>query len=269
MRDRLELFGGRLEILSAPGQGTLVSADSAPPGGAMTRRVRVLVADDHTIVRQGLVSLLAESGECEVVAEAADGLEAVEKALATRPDVAILDLSMPRLSGLEAVRRIHEALPQTRVLVLTVHEEEEYVLPLVRAGASGYLIKDSAVAELLAAVRALHAGQGYFGPQAARVLAEQYRHPERTAGRSLRHPLPARARGLPPRGRRPHHQGDRPRPRHQRQDRRQPPLPPDGEARTSTTPPSWSATPPGGGCSTDRLSLSPGERAGERGSDQL
>lgn len=142
-------------------------------------RVRVLVADDHTIVRKGLVSLLAESGECEVVAEAADGLDAVEKALATRPEVAILDLSMPRLSGLEAVRRIHDALPQTRVLVLTVHEEEEYILPIVRAGASGYLIKDSAVAELLAAVRALHAGQGYFGPQAARVLAEQYRHPER------------------------------------------------------------------------------------------
>jgi len=145
----------------------------------MTGRVRVLLADDHTLVRKGLVSLLLESGECEVVAEAADGLEAVEKAQASRPDVAILDLSMPRLPGLEAVRRIHEALPQTRVLVLTAHEEEEYILPIVRAGASGYLIKDSAVAELLAAVRALHAGHGYFGPQAARVLAEQYRHPDR------------------------------------------------------------------------------------------
>jgi DNA-binding NarL/FixJ family response regulator len=144
-------------------------------------RVRVLVADDHTIVRQGLVKLLVESGECEVVAEACDGMEAVEKAQATRPEVAILDLSMPRLPGLEAVRRIHEALPQTRVLVLTAHEEEEYVLPIVRAGASGYLIKDSAVSELLAAVRALRAGQGYFGPQAARVLAEQYQHPERAS----------------------------------------------------------------------------------------
>ena len=143
--------------------------------------VRVLIADDHTLVRKGLVSLLADSGECEVVAEAADGLEAVEKAQALRPDVAILDLTMPRLTGLEAVQRIHEALPQTRILVLTAHEEEEYVLPLVRAGASGYLIKDSAVAELMAAVRALHAGHGYFGPQAARVLAEQYRHPERAS----------------------------------------------------------------------------------------
>lgn len=138
--------------------------------------IRVLVADDHTIVRQGLVSLLAESGECEVVAEAADGLEAVEKAVATRPEVAILDLSMPRLPGLEAVRRIRESCPRTRLLVLTVHEEEEYVLPCVRAGAAGYLIKDSAVTELLAAVRALHAGQGYFGPQVSRLLAEQIRH---------------------------------------------------------------------------------------------
>jgi len=143
----------------------------------MTYRVRVLVADDHTLVRQGLVSLLVESGECEVVAQAADGLDAVEKARATQPDVAVVDLTMPRLSGLEAVRRIHEEMPQIRILALTVHEEEEYILPVVRAGASGYLVKDSAVAELLAAVRTLHAGQGYFGPQAARVLAEQYRQP--------------------------------------------------------------------------------------------
>jgi DNA-binding NarL/FixJ family response regulator len=142
--------------------------------------IRVLVADDPTIVRKGLVSLLEESGECRVVAEAADGLEAVERAVATRPDVAVVDLTMPRLSGLEAVRRIHDELPTTRILVLTVHEEEEYVLPIVRAGAAGYLVKDSAVSELLAAVKALAAGQGYFGPQAARALAEQYRRPERS-----------------------------------------------------------------------------------------
>ena len=141
--------------------------------------IRVLVADDHTIVRQGLVSLLASSGECEVVAEAADGAEAVAKALAVRPDVAVLDLGMPRLSGIEAVRRIHAELPQVRILVLTVHDEEEYVLPVVRAGAAGSLVKDSAAAELRAAVRALRAGQGYFGPQAAKALAEQYHDPER------------------------------------------------------------------------------------------
>ncbi len=142
--------------------------------------IRVLVADDHTIVREGLVSLLGEGGECEVVAQAADGAEAVERALATRPDVAVLDLSMPRLSGLEAVRRIHAELPATRILVLSMHEDEEYVVRVVRAGADGYLVKDSAGSELLAAVRALHSGQGYFGPRPARVLAERYRNPDRT-----------------------------------------------------------------------------------------
>ena len=143
-------------------------------------KTRVLLADDHTIVRQGLVRLLADAGDCEVVAEASDGMEAVEMARRDRPDVAVLDLTMPRLSGLEAARRIHEELPKTRILVLTVHEDEEYVVPVIRAGASGYLVKDSAAEELLAAVRALARGEGYFGPQAARVLAEQYRHPERS-----------------------------------------------------------------------------------------
>lgn len=139
----------------------------------MSGRIRVLVADDHTIVRAGLVTLLRDSGVCDVVAEAGDGLEAVERALATRPDVALIDMAMPRLSGLEAVRRIHQALRDTKILVLTVHDEEEYVLPMVRAGATGYLIKNTAVAELIAAVKALHAGLGYFGPEAARVLADQ------------------------------------------------------------------------------------------------
>jgi DNA-binding NarL/FixJ family response regulator len=139
--------------------------------------IRVLVADDHTLVRQGLVKLLLETGECEVVAEAADGLEAVDRALATRPDVALIDVSMPRLNGIEAVRRIHSELPGTRILALTVHDEEEYVVHATRAGASGYLLKDCAATDLLEAVRALAAGHGYFGPQAARVLAEQYRHP--------------------------------------------------------------------------------------------
>ncbi len=143
--------------------------------------IRVLLADDHRIVREGLVSVLAASGHCEVVAQAADGVEAVELAFATCPDVAVLDLSMPRLGGLEAARRIHAELPATRILVLTVHGEEEYVVPVVQAGASGYLVKDAAASELLAAVRALAAGQGYFGPQAARALAEHSRHPERAA----------------------------------------------------------------------------------------
>jgi DNA-binding NarL/FixJ family response regulator len=154
--------------------------------------IRVLLADDHTVVRQGLVSLLEAGGECEVVAQAADGLQAVAEARRTRPQVAVLDLGMPGLNGLEAVRRIHAELPAVRILVLTVHDEQEYVLPVVRAGAAGYLVKDSAAAELLAAVRALASGQGYFGPQAVRALAEQLRTPD--AGADPYGPLTARER---------------------------------------------------------------------------
>lgn len=133
---------------------------------------RVLLADDHTIVRQGLAGILQAYEEFEVVAEAADGSEALAKTLATKPDVVVLDVSMPRLHGLEAARRIHKALPGVRIVVLTMHDEEEYVLKMVRAGACGYLVKDGAASELVAAIRAVRRGQSYFGPQAAKALAE-------------------------------------------------------------------------------------------------
>jgi DNA-binding NarL/FixJ family response regulator len=142
--------------------------------------MRGLLADDHTMVRESLVSVLQAESDIQVVAQAADGIDALEKAILTRPDVVIADLSMPRLNGIEVVRRLREALPDTKVLVLTMHQEDEYVLQAVRAGASGYLVKDSASAELLSALRSLHAGRGHFGPQAAKTLADQLRHPERT-----------------------------------------------------------------------------------------
>jgi len=148
--------------------------DAAP-----ARKIRVLIADDHTMVRESLVGLLQADGDVQVVAQAADGSDAVEKSMQARPDVVVTDLSMSVLNGLEVIRRLREGLPSARVLVLTMHQEDEYVLQAVRAGASGYLVKDSAASELLAAVRCLHGGRGYFGPQAARALAEQLRHPER------------------------------------------------------------------------------------------
>lgn len=141
--------------------------------------IRVLIADDHTLVRESLVGLLQADGDVQVVAQAADGMETLEKALATRPDVVVTDLTMPGLNGIEIVRRLCESLPNTKVLVLTMHQEDEYVLQAVRAGAAGYLVKDSASAELLAAVRGLQAGRSHFGPQAAKALAEQLKHPER------------------------------------------------------------------------------------------
>jgi DNA-binding NarL/FixJ family response regulator len=137
-------------------------------------RTRILLADDHTMVRQGLVGILRAAEDLEVVADVADGNEAVEKALECKPDIVILDIAMPRLNGLEAARRIKKALPDCRILVLTMHDDEEYVLRTVGAGVSGYLVKDGAASELVAAVRALRAGKGYFGPQAAKALAEAY-----------------------------------------------------------------------------------------------
>lgn len=142
---------------------------------------RVLIADDHRVVREGLVALLQADGACEVVAQAADGAQAVELAQAHRPDVAIIDIGMPRLNGLDVVRRLRTVLPGTRTLVLTHHDEHEYVVALVEAGASGYLVKDAAGAELRDAVRALHAGRAYFGPQAASALAAAQRSPARPA----------------------------------------------------------------------------------------
>lgn len=145
------------------------------------RPIRVLIADDHTLVRESLVGVLQAAGDIEVVAQAGDGIETLEKAESSHPDVIVVDLSMPRLNGIEVVRRLHGRIPNARVLVLTMHQEEEYVLRVVRAGASGYLVKDSPASELVAAVRSLHAGHAYFGPQAARTLAEQLQHPERDA----------------------------------------------------------------------------------------
>jgi two-component system response regulator NreC len=143
--------------------------------------IRLLVVDDHTIVRQGLVSMLEETGECKVLAQAADGAEALELTHKHKPDIVVTDLSMPRLSGLELVRRIREQLPVVKTLVLTVHEEEEYILPIIRAGASGFLNKDTSVGDLMSAIKTIYGGQAYFGPRAAKALADQHQRP-REAG---------------------------------------------------------------------------------------
>ena len=138
---------------------------------ARPQKLRAVVADDHPIVREEVVSILNTSPDVEVVGEAADGDEAARIAAETRPDLVILDVSMPRLNGAEAARRILEALPGTRILVLTIHEEEEYVARMLDAGASGYLLKDAAPYELLVAVRALASGRSYFSPRVFKTLA--------------------------------------------------------------------------------------------------
>jgi DNA-binding NarL/FixJ family response regulator len=135
--------------------------------------IRVLIADDHAVVRQGLRTFLELQDEIEVVGEAADGIEAIELVTSTAPDVALLDLVMPRLGGLEAIRRIREAAPATRVLVLTSFADDDTVLPAVRAGAAGYLLKDVQPPELVSAIRTVHAGEALLAPAVATMLVEQ------------------------------------------------------------------------------------------------
>ncbi|PIQ37611.1 MAG: DNA-binding response regulator [Lysobacterales bacterium CG17_big_fil_post_rev_8_21_14_2_50_64_11] len=139
--------------------------------------IRVLVADDHTLLREGVVALLAADPLVQVVAETSDGLETVDKAIAMQPDVAVVDISLPHMNGIEVLRRLVRDAPRTRTLVLTMHSEEEYVLHAVHAGAYGFLLKDSAGRELLAAVRDLAAGRKHFGTHAAHVLARQVVRP--------------------------------------------------------------------------------------------
>jgi len=129
--------------------------------------VRVLLADDHTIVREGVRALLAEHRDVEVVGEAADGVEAVEKARSLQPDVVIMDLLMPRMSGLEATRAIRQQLADVEVLVLTMYESDEHFFEVLQAGASGYLLKGATSADLVAALRALHAGEVFLYPRSS------------------------------------------------------------------------------------------------------
>ncbi len=128
------------------------------------KKTQVLLADDHTIVRQGLRALLEAEPDIEVVGEAADGAEAVEKSASLAPDVVVMDISMSRMNGVEATRRIARHNPETRVVVLTIHTCDEYVTSCLKAGAKGYLVKESASSDLVQAIRAVKAGGTYLGP---------------------------------------------------------------------------------------------------------
>jgi two-component system, NarL family, response regulator LiaR len=133
----------------------------------------VLIADDHPVVRQGLRSFLQLQPDLEIVAEAADGEEAVTRAGDLLPDVVLLDLLMPRVSGIQAIRRIRSASPNTRIIVLTSYADDSKVVPAVRAGAAAYLLKDAEPHELADAIRAVHRGEGLLHPAVtARVLQE-------------------------------------------------------------------------------------------------
>ena len=136
--------------------------------------IRVLVVDDHTLIRQGIVGLLESQPDIEVVAEAGSASEALAAATRLAPDVVLMDVSMPGTSGLEATRSIRAGSPATRVLILTIHDREDYLYEALRAGASGYVLKGADVQELLRAVRSAARGEMYLYPGATKTLIEDY-----------------------------------------------------------------------------------------------
>jgi len=140
-----------------------------------TSPTTIMLADDHAVVRQGFRMILAAQWDMQVVAEVSNGREAVEKAEVLQPDVCVMDVTMPELNGIEATRRITKVSPKTRVLALSMHKDAVYVREILRAGAKGYLLKDSSETDFLAAVRAVAVGKGYLSPEVSDAVLDDYR----------------------------------------------------------------------------------------------
>jgi DNA-binding NarL/FixJ family response regulator len=139
------------------------------------KRIRILLADDHAVVRQGFKMILGAQPDMEIVGEAGNGREAVELAERLKPEVVVMDVSMPELNGIEATRRLADSTPHTRVLALSMHKDSVYVREILRAGARGYLLKDSVADDLVSAVRAVAAGEGYISQQVSNAVLDDYR----------------------------------------------------------------------------------------------
>jgi two-component system, NarL family, response regulator NreC len=137
-------------------------------------KLRIVLGDDHTLLRQGLRKILEERRDWEVVAEAGDGREAVRQILATDPDVAILDIGMPLLNGIDATRQVVRRLPHCRILILSMHANEAYIIHALKAGAKGYMLKDSADTDLIRGVSSVAAGKSFFSPAVAKVMLDDY-----------------------------------------------------------------------------------------------
>lgn len=148
---------------------------------------RLLLGDDHTLMRQGLRRILEEQPDWHIVAEADDGRAAVRKALALRPDVAVLDIGMPQLNGIDATRQIVRRAPEVRVLILSMHSDETYVARALNAGATGYILKDSAGKDLIRAVTAVAEGRSFFSPQVSRLMLDDYVRRAAAAGATDRY----------------------------------------------------------------------------------
>ena len=138
------------------------------------QKIRVLVVDDHTIVRDGICALLTLTADIELVGEAANGIEALEKVRQLNPDVVLMDIAMPIMDGMEATRRIHKEFPKAKVLVLTQYDEKDYIFSIIKVGAQGFISKMAATSELASGIRAVYHGESFLSPSAAKFLVEDY-----------------------------------------------------------------------------------------------
>jgi DNA-binding NarL/FixJ family response regulator len=139
------------------------------------KRIRILLADDHAVVRQGFKMILSSQSDMEIVGEAGNGREAVELAENLKPDIVVMDVAMPELNGIEATRRLATSVPHARVVALSMHKDNVYVREILRAGARGYLLKDSVAGDLVSAVRAVAQGEGYISPAVSNAVLDDYR----------------------------------------------------------------------------------------------
>lgn len=137
-------------------------------------KIHILLADDHTILRAGLKMMLNAQPDMEVVGEASDGRQAITETQRLQPDIILMDITMPEMNGIEATRQIKKLVPESRILILTMHEHDEYVFQALRAGASGYMLKEAADTELISALHIIQSGQFYLSPMAQSVLVGDY-----------------------------------------------------------------------------------------------
>jgi len=150
-------------------------SSAAPPEASLQAEpIRAMIVDDHALFRRGLEMVLEEEPDIELVGQASDGAEAVEKAAESLPDVVLMDIRMPRSSGIEACRAMKEAAPSAKIVILTISDEEEDLFEAIRAGASGYLLKDIPLDEVAGAVRAVHGGQSLINPSMAGKLLTEF-----------------------------------------------------------------------------------------------